>query len=48
MNFLIDCNSKNSNEYLDVWNLIDDIWHLKPLKFEYMNMWKINQEKKCS
>ena len=33
------------NEYLDVWNLIDNIWHLKPLKFEYMNMWKSNQEK---
>ena len=32
-------------EYLDVWNLIDNIWHLKPLKFEYMNMWKSNQEK---
>ena len=33
------------NEYLDVWNLIDNIWHLKPLRFEYMNMWKSNQEK---
>ena len=31
--------------YLDIWNLIDDVWHLKPLKFEYMNMWKSNQEK---
>ena len=28
-----------------MWNLIDKIWHLKPLKFEYMNLWKINQEK---
>ena len=35
----------NLNQYLDVWNLIDDIWHLKPLKFEYMNLWKSNQEK---
>ena len=35
----------NLNKYLDVWNLIDNIWHLKPLKFEYMNMWKTNQEK---
>ena len=35
----------NLNEYLDVWSLIDKIWHLKPLKFEYMNMWKSNQEK---
>ncbi len=32
-------------EYLDVWNLIDNIWHLKPIKFEYMNLWKSNQEK---
>jgi len=32
-------------EYLDVWKLIDNIWHLKPIKFEYMNMWKSNQEK---
>ena len=36
---------KNLNEYLDVWSLIDNIWHLKPLKYEYMNMWKSNQEK---
>ena len=21
------------------------MWHLKPLKFEYMNLWKSNQEK---
>jgi len=35
----------NLKEYLDVWNLIDNIWHLKPLKFEYMNIWKSNQEK---
>ena len=33
------------NEYLDVWSLIDNIWHLKPLKFEYMNKWKSYQEK---
>jgi len=36
---------KNLIEYLDVWSLIDNIWHLKPLKFEYMNKWKSNQEK---
>ena len=36
---------KNLKEYLDVWSLIDNIWHLKPLKFEYMNMWKSFQEK---
>ena len=35
----------NLSKYLDVWSLIDNIWHLKPLKFEYMNMWKKNQEK---
>ncbi len=35
----------NLNEYLDVWSLVDKIWHLKPLKFEYMNVWKSNQEK---
>jgi len=36
---------KNLREYLGVWGLIDNIWHLKPLKFEYMNIWKSNQEK---
>ena len=36
---------KNLNDYLEVWNLIDNIWHLKPLKFEHMNKWKTNQEK---
>ena len=36
---------KNLYSYLDVWSLLDNIWHLKPLKFEYMNMWKLNQEK---
>ena len=35
----------NLNEYLDIWTLIDNIWHLKPLKVEYMNIWKTNQEK---
>ena len=35
----------NLIKYLDVWSLLDNIWHLKPLKFEYMNTWKINQEK---
>ena len=36
---------KNLKEYLAVWSLIDNIWHLKPLKFKYMNIWKTNQEK---
>ena len=35
---------KNIKEYLDIWSLIDKVWHLKPLKFEYMNIWKSNQE----
>ena len=35
---------KNLNEYLDIWNLIDNIWQLKPIKFEYMNIWKSKQE----
>ncbi len=34
----------NLRQYLDIWSLIDNIWHLKPLKFAYMNMWKSNQE----
>ena len=36
---------ENLYKYLKVWNLIDNIWHLKPLRFEYMNIWKSNQEK---
>ena len=35
----------NLYHYLDIWNMLDQIWHLKPLKFEYMNEWKSNQEK---
>ena len=34
----------NLKKYLDVWNLIDNIWHLKPLEFEFMNRWKSSQE----
>jgi D-glycerate 3-kinase len=34
----------NLYQYLDVWSLIDNLWHLKPLSFEYMNLWKTNQE----
>ena len=36
---------KNLIEYLEVWSLIENIWHLKPLRFEYMHLWKSNQEK---
>ncbi len=35
----------NLYNYLDIWKMIDEIWHLKPLKFEYMNEWKSHQEK---
>ena len=35
---------RNLKEYLDIWNLIDNIWQLKPIKFEYMNIWKSKQE----
>ena len=35
----------NLEHYLDIWNMIDKIWHLKPLKFKYMNKWKTYQEK---
>jgi len=35
----------NLNQYVEIWDLIDDIWHLKPMKFEYMYLWKSNQEK---
>ena len=35
----------NLNKYVEIWDLIDDIWHLKPMKFEYMYLWKSNQEK---
>ena len=37
---------KNLKEYLDTWSLVDEIWHLKPLKFEFMNLWKSKQEEK--
>lgn len=37
---------KNLYHYLDIWNIIDQIWHLKALKFEYMIEWKSNQEKR--
>ena len=36
---------KNLEEYLYIWELIDNIWQLKPLKFEYMNIWKSDQER---
>ena len=36
---------ENLKFYIDIWNLIDVMWHLKPMKFSYMNIWKSNQEK---
>ena len=44
--FYRDKIQSNLIDYLDIWNLIDQIWQLKPLKFDYMNLWKSNQEKK--
>ena len=41
----IDIIQNNLKEYSEIWDLIDQIWHLKPSKFEYMNIWKSNQEK---
>ena len=35
----------NLQQYLHIWDQIDEIWHLKPQQFEYMNLWKSNQEK---
>ena len=37
--------SKNLYDYLDIWTLIDNVWHLKPIRFEYMQKWKLSQEK---
>ena len=31
--------------YEEVWNLIDIIWHLKPEKFNFLNLWKKQQER---
>ena len=42
--FYIENIQNNLIKYLDIWKLIDVVWHLKPLKFEYMNLWKTNQE----
>ena len=36
---------ENLLDYIDIWNLIDNIWHLKPEKFNYLNLWKRQQEK---
>ena len=37
---------QNLEGYLNIWSLLDQVWHLKPVKFEYMNLWKSMQEKK--
>lgn len=37
---------KNLENYIDIWDQLDQIWHLKPERFEYMNLWKSFQEKK--
>ncbi len=35
----------NLEKYVDIWKFIDILWHLKPEKFNYLNLWKIQQEK---
>ena len=35
---------KNLHGYQKIWKLIDNIWHLKPEKFKFMNNWKTQQE----
>jgi len=35
---------KNINDYLNIWQLIEKIWQIKPKKFSYMDHWKSNQE----
>ena len=35
----------NLRDYLDIWNLLDDLWHLRPQEFSFLNTWKIQQEK---
>ena len=35
----------NLKEYIDIWKLVDMVWHLKPEKFNYLNLWKRQQEK---
>ena len=36
---------QNLYSYLEVWKLIDKLWHLKPKQFNYMYDWKTQQEK---
>lgn len=36
----------NLENYLKIWELIDNLWHIKPLAFNYVNDWKTYQEKK--
>ncbi|MBK17009.1 MAG: kinase [Prochlorococcus sp. SP3034] len=35
----------NLKEYQNVWDLIDNVWHLKAEKFSFLNLWKKQQEK---
>ena len=32
-------------DYLEIWNCIDILWYLKPEKFLYLNLWKMQQER---
>ncbi len=35
----------NLKDYIDIWNLVDIVWRLKPEKFNYLNLWKRQQER---
>ena len=35
----------NLKDYIDIWNLVDFVWHLKAEKFSFLNLWKRQQEK---
>ena len=36
---------ENLKYYLNIWQLIDKIWQIKPKQFLYLNKWKSNQER---
>ena len=35
---------KNLNNYVEIWQLIEKIWQIRPKNFSYMDNWKSNQE----
>tara|TARA_Y100001970_G_scaffold288149_1_gene414666 strand:- start:40419 stop:41366 length:948 start_codon:yes stop_codon:yes gene_type:complete len=34
----------NLMEYIDIWDLVDNVWHIKAEKFDYLDLWKRQQE----